>query len=167
MASNNLAAKSQKRNVPIQSRSIVLKDELVRTSILPNRISKKKIEELAIQKYKTCGKGIDFADVMQLQCSKNKAQRILKHCCRQIIGRDGSRQMPILFRSPKRTRPQRYYPSKFAEGRKNSSKNNDTSKNYSQNQTRVKVANYVTLHGKKISHETLDRAEKVYDAYIY
>lgn len=61
MASNNLAAKSQKRNVPIQSRSIVLKDELVRTSILPKRISKKKIEELAIQKYKTCGKGIDFA----------------------------------------------------------------------------------------------------------
>ena len=36
---------------------------------------------------------------MKFYCSKTKAQRILKDCCRQ----------GILFRSPKR--PQRYYPS--------------------------------------------------------
>jgi hypothetical protein len=39
-----------------------------------------------------------------------------------------------------------------------------TSKNYSENQTRAKVAKYVSLHGKKISHATLATAEKVYDA---
>jgi len=60
----------QSKNVPIRSGRIVLKDELVRTSILSKRISKKKIEELAIQKYKT---GIVFSDVIKLGCSKNKA----------------------------------------------------------------------------------------------
>jgi hypothetical protein len=73
----------------------------VHTSILSKRISKKKIEELAVQKYRARGKGIDFSDVMELRCSKANAQRILKDCCLQRI----------LFRSPKRTSPQRYYPS--------------------------------------------------------
>jgi hypothetical protein len=41
---------------------------------------------------------------------------------------------------------------------------NATSKNYSENQTRAQVAKYVTLYGKKISHATLEKAEKVYDA---
>jgi hypothetical protein len=45
-------------NVPIQSDGIVPKDELIHT--LCKRISKKKIEELAIQKYKTCGNGSVF-----------------------------------------------------------------------------------------------------------
>lgn len=54
--------------------------------------------------------------------------------------------------------------AKFAEGSKNSIDYKDTSKNYSENQTRAKVANYVSLLGKKISHGTLDKAEKVYDA---
>jgi hypothetical protein len=74
---------------------------LVHTSILSKCISKKKIEELAVQKYRACGQGIDFSDVMEFHCSKTNAQRILKDCCVQRI----------LFRSPKRTSPQRYYPS--------------------------------------------------------
>jgi hypothetical protein len=94
-------ADHQSSNVPIQYGEIVPKDELAHTSILSKRISKKKIEELAIQKYRTCGKGIDFSDVMKFNCSKTKAQRILKDCCQQRI----------LFRSPKRTNPQHYYPS--------------------------------------------------------
>jgi hypothetical protein len=94
-------AHHQPRNVPIQYGEIVPKDELGHTSILSKRISKKKIEELAVQKYRTCGQGIDFSDVMKFSCSKNKAQRILKDCCKQRI----------LFRSPKRTSPERYYPS--------------------------------------------------------
>ena len=94
-------ADHQSRNVPIQSAAIVPKDGLVRTSTLSKRISKKKIEQLATQKYRTCGQGIDFSDVMKCGCSKNKAQRILKDCCGQRI----------LFRSPKHTNPQRYYPS--------------------------------------------------------
>jgi hypothetical protein len=76
-------------------------EELVHTSILTKRISKKKIEELAVQKYRACGQGIDFSDVMEFRCSKANAQRILKDCCVQ----------KILFRSPKRTKPQQYYPS--------------------------------------------------------
>ncbi len=48
-----------------------------------------------------CSQGIDFSDITKLGCRKNKAQRILKDCCQQ----------GILFRSPKRTSPQRYYPS--------------------------------------------------------
>ena len=97
MAFNN----PQKRNVPIHSEVIVPKEELVHIPILPKRISKKKIEEIAVQKYKACGQGIDFSDVMEFRCSKANAQRILKDCCGQRI----------LFRSPKRTKPQRYYPS--------------------------------------------------------
>src|SRR5215831_12358827 len=97
MAFNN----PQNRNVPIHSGLIVPKGELVHTSILSKRISKKKIEELAVQKYRACGQGIDFSDVMEFHCSKTNAQRILKDCCGQRI----------LFRSPKRTSPQRYYPS--------------------------------------------------------
>ncbi|MFZ0510161.1 MAG: hypothetical protein WAM14_01030 [Candidatus Nitrosopolaris sp.] len=48
-------ANHQDRNVPIQSDGIVPKYELVHTYFLWKHISKKKIEELAIQKYKTCG----------------------------------------------------------------------------------------------------------------
>src|SRR5215467_1519613 len=50
----------------------------------------------------------------------------------------------------------------FAEGSRSNTKT--TSKNYSDNQTRAKVAKYVSLHGKKTSHATLAKAELVYDA---
>jgi hypothetical protein len=102
---------NQDRNVLIQYEVIVPKDELVHTYILCKRISKKKIEELAIQKYRTCGNGIDFSDVMEFRCTKNKAQRILKNCRQQRIGKDGTVHAAIFIRSPKRTSPQHYYPS--------------------------------------------------------
>jgi ParB family transcriptional regulator, chromosome partitioning protein len=54
--------------------------------------------------------------------------------------------------------------AKFAEGSNKSNNNNITSKNYSENQTRAQVAKYVSLYGKEISHTTLAKAEKVYDA---
>jgi hypothetical protein len=111
MSFNNPAANPQNRNVPIHSEMIVPNEELVHTSILSKRISKKKIEELAIQKYRACGQGIDFSDVMEFCCSKANAQRILKDCCQQRFGKDGTLHAPILFRSPKRTNPQRFYPS--------------------------------------------------------
>jgi hypothetical protein len=101
MVFDNPVSNPQNMNVPIQSNMIVPKDELVHTRIILKRIPKKKIEELAIQKYITCGKGIDFSDVMKFRCSKTKAQRILKDCCQQRI----------LFRSPQHTSPQHYYPS--------------------------------------------------------
>jgi hypothetical protein len=98
-------------NVPTQGDGIVLKDDLVHTLMYSKRIPKKKIEELAVQKYRGCGKGIDFSDVMEFRCSKTRAQRILKDCCQRSMGKDGILHAPILFRSPKRTRPQQYYPS--------------------------------------------------------
>ena len=52
--------------------------------------------------------------------------------------------------------------TKFAEGSRSNTKT--TSKNYSDNQTRAKVAKYVSLHGKKTSDATLAKAELVYDA---
>jgi hypothetical protein len=57
LASDNSLANLQNRNVPIQLTS---DDELVHGPILSKRISKKKVEELAIQKYRICGKGILF-----------------------------------------------------------------------------------------------------------
>ena len=54
--------------------------------------------------------------------------------------------------------------AKFAEGSDSSGNTKTTSKNHSENQTRAKVAKYVSLHGKKISHATLATAEKVYHA---
>jgi hypothetical protein len=100
---------NQVSNVPIQHDGIVPKDELAHTYTFRRRISKKKIEELAIQKYTRCGKGIDFSDVVkEFGCSKAKAQRILKDCCQQRMANDGS---SILFRRPKRTLPQQYFPT--------------------------------------------------------
>ena len=53
-------ANLQNRNVPIQFEEYVPNDELVHGPILSKRISKKKVEELAIRKYRICGKGILF-----------------------------------------------------------------------------------------------------------
>jgi hypothetical protein len=55
MASDNLLANLQNRNVPIQSEGVVPNDELVHRPILSKRISKKKIEELSIQQYRIYG----------------------------------------------------------------------------------------------------------------
>ncbi|MGC2681850.1 MAG: class I SAM-dependent methyltransferase, partial [Candidatus Nitrosopolaris sp.] len=67
----------------------------------------------------------------------------------------------VLFLTSLRVPPQESIIPKFAEG--DNSGNNDTiHKNHSESQTRAKVAKYVSLHGKKISHPTLATAEKVY-----
>jgi tRNA G37 N-methylase Trm5 len=73
-------AEYQSRNVPIQYGEIVPKDELDHTSILSNRISKKKIKEFAVQKYRHVGKVSIF---------------LMKDCCRQRIRKDGIVRAPI------------------------------------------------------------------------
>lgn len=77
-------------------------------------ILREEIEELAVRKYKECGRGIQYSDVMkEFNCSKAKAQRILKYSCSKtgIVIREGHnvRQDPILFRRG-RTNPQSYLP---------------------------------------------------------
>lgn len=74
------------------------------------------IEGLAVRKYKECGRGIQYSDIMiEFNCSKAKAQRVLKYSCSKtgIIIKDGHtvRQDPVFFRLHKRTNPQSYFPS--------------------------------------------------------
>jgi hypothetical protein len=100
------------KNVPIQSEHIVPNEQLVHILSCRKRISKTEIERLAVAKYKRCGKGIGFSDIVnQFGCSKTKAQRILKDCCSKRVDNAESRPAPILFRLPKRTKPQLYFPS--------------------------------------------------------
>ena len=98
--------------VPIQSEHIVPNEQLVHILPFRKRISKTEIERLAVEKYKRCGKGITFMDIVnKFGCSKTKAQRILKDCCSKRVHNAGSRPAPILFRLLKRTKPQQYFPS--------------------------------------------------------
>ena len=100
------------KNVPIQSGHIVPNEQLVHILSSRKHISKTEIERLAIEKYKRCGKGLSFSDIVnQVGCSKTKAQRILKDCCSKSVDNAGSRPAPGLFRLPKRTKPQQYFPS--------------------------------------------------------
>jgi hypothetical protein len=95
------------KNVPTTTNENVPLSELGR-STCRRYIPKRKIQELAIEKYKTTHEGIAFGDITGVfPCSKIKAQRILKDCCNRA--RNGSR--PLLFRSFKRTSPQQYFPS--------------------------------------------------------
>lgn len=114
MTFGNSRAHPEIRNVPIQSGGIVPTEELAHTYTFQNRISKKKVEQLAIEKFRRCGEGINFSDVVkEFGCYKTKAQRILKDCCQQRMGKDGRLYAPILFRAPTRTSPQQYYPAAF------------------------------------------------------
>lgn len=100
------------KNVPIRSEHIVPNEQLVHILPCRKRISKTEIERLAVEKYNSCGKGLSFSDiVIQFGCSKTKAQRILKDCCSKKVDNAASRPSTILFRLPKRTKPQLYFPS--------------------------------------------------------
>jgi hypothetical protein len=99
-----------KKNVPIATNQNVLLSELGHSTCRRKSIPKRKIEELAIEKYKAKGEGISFGDITSaFPCSKIKAQRILKDCCNKT----GNDSRPLLFRSFKRTSPQQYFPSCF------------------------------------------------------
>ena len=85
---------------------------LVHIAHYRKRISKKRVEQIAIEKYRKYGKGIDFTDVIREgPCSKEKSQRILKDCCIERIDKSGELHKPILFRAPTRTSPQQFFPN--------------------------------------------------------
>ena|SRR5947209_5288129 len=103
------------KNGPIQEGRNVPIHQLVHTHNYQKRISKKRVEEIAIEKYRKYGKGIDFTDVIREgPSSKEKSQRILKDCCRERMDKRGELQKPILFRAPTRTSPQQFFPTAFA-----------------------------------------------------
>ena len=85
---------------------------LVHIAHYRKRISKKRVEQIAIEKYRKYGKGIDFTDVIREgPCSKEKSQRILKDCSRERRDKSGELHKPILFRAPTRTSPQQFFPN--------------------------------------------------------
>jgi hypothetical protein len=100
------------KSVPIQRDGKVPIDELVHTSHYRKRISNKIVEQIAIEKYRKYGKGIDYTDVIREgPSSKEKSQRILKDCCRERRDKRGELHKPILFRAPTRTSPQQFFPN--------------------------------------------------------
>ena len=99
-------------NVPIAIKKNVPFRELAHTELPQKRISKNQVEELAIEIYRKCGRGIKFIDITRkFDCSKRKAQRILKNCCHKRMGKTGNWHQPILFRAVRRTSPQEYFPT--------------------------------------------------------
>jgi hypothetical protein len=89
--------------IPIQSDNVP-NGHLVH--VLPRYVSNKQaqIQRLAIEKYRTSGLGINFSDVINsFGYSKRNAQHILKMAC----------NTEILFRLPRRTKPQFYFPAAF------------------------------------------------------
>jgi hypothetical protein len=100
------------KSVPIQSGGKVPIDELVHTSHYRKRISKKIVEQIAIEKYIKYGKGIDYTDVIREgSSSKEKSQCILKDCCSERRDKRGELHKPILFRAPTRTSQQQFFPN--------------------------------------------------------
>ena len=100
------------KNVPIQLNRNVPIDELGHNTSYGKRISAKRLEEIAIEKYTKCGLGINFSDVTtEFACSKPKAQRKLKLCSQQRADKRAKTNKPVLFRASKRTHPQQYFPS--------------------------------------------------------
>jgi mannose/fructose-specific phosphotransferase system component IIA len=100
------------KEVPITTNENVPLYELGHSICRRKSIPKRKIEELAIEKYRTTGEGIVFTDITgAFPCSKNKAQRILKDCRNKTISKTSNDSKPLLFRSFKRTSPQQYFPS--------------------------------------------------------
>ena len=75
---------------------------------IPNTV----LEELALKKYHTNGKGITFVNLVEeFSCTKNKAQRRLKNACIEKRDKNG-KKFAILFRlDNERTKPQQYFPA--------------------------------------------------------
>ena len=109
---NSLNHLSTSTHVPIANDKIVPFDELVHKPYYSKPISQKALEQFALVKYRSCGRGLTFSDVeKEFSCSKRKAQCKLKRSCVRWMDKRGRFRQPILFRAPKRTLPQQYFPT--------------------------------------------------------
>ena len=69
-----------RKNVLLDSKLSVLDSEVAHVPIRCRRITRKAIEDLAIEKYRYCGKGITFKDLqVRFSFKKTKGQRSLKY----------------------------------------------------------------------------------------
>lgn len=92
------------KNVPVESVQIV---PIGLFAQCRKNISSKKIEDLAIEKFKKSKKGITFVDLREkFGISKRRAQRKLKGCCEKD---PFPSEKKVLF-TPEKHKPQRYYP---------------------------------------------------------
>ena len=72
----------------------------------------KDLEDLALKKYQTNGKGITLDDLVEeYKCLQTKAQRRLKNACKEKIDKDGKKRSALFRLDDKRTIPQQYFPS--------------------------------------------------------
>lgn len=103
---------SDDKNVLLQMNENVPIDELVQSTHLRGYILKKRIEDLAIEKYRSTGNGITFQDLRrEFLIKKSKAQRSLKHFHAKGVlftGKDLISQGIDLIRNKN---PQQYFPS--------------------------------------------------------
>src|SRR6476646_12129458 len=85
------------KSVPIQRDGKVPIYDLVHIPHYRKHISKKRVEQIAIEKYRKYGKGIDFTDLIREgPSSKEKSQRILKDCCIERIDKRGQLHIYVL-----------------------------------------------------------------------
>jgi hypothetical protein len=85
-------------------------DQIVPIDLLDQRrknISSKKIEDLAVERFRKSKKGITFLDIREkFGINKRRAQRKLKNCCERV---PFPSKKKVLF-TPEKHKPQRYYP---------------------------------------------------------
>jgi hypothetical protein len=111
-ASNDYSYVELRKSVLCHSKSNVPDSKVVHVSTTDLRITRKTVEDLAIEKYRYSGKGITYQD-LQDRCSlkKKRAQRSLKHFhMNQVLFTAGDLTSKgiILLQN---TNPQQYFPA--------------------------------------------------------
>jgi hypothetical protein len=100
-----------RKNVLVDSDSSVLDPQVAHVPIGRRRITRKTIEDLAIEKYRLCGKGITIKEVQErFSLRKAKVQRSLKHFHRNRT-LFTARDLDCHGISLQNTNPQQYFPS--------------------------------------------------------
>jgi len=101
-----------RENVQLDSKLSVLDRQVAHITIGCRRITRKTIEDLAIEKYRLCGKGITIKEVQErFSLRKAKVQRSLKHFHRNrtlFTAGDLNSQGIYLIQN---TNPQQYFPA--------------------------------------------------------
>jgi hypothetical protein len=111
MVSNAYPYFESRENVLLDSKLNIRDGEVAHVPTAGRRITRKTIEDLAIEKYRLCGKGITIKEVQErFSIRKAKVQRSLKHFHRNstlFTARDLDCQGIFL----QNTNPQQYFPS--------------------------------------------------------
>lgn len=111
-AGNNYSYPEVEKSVQLDYKSNVLEHQVAHVPIAGRQITRKTIEGLATEKYRSCGKGITFEDLQKrFSLRKTRVQRSLKHfhdCHVLFTGGDLISQGIHLIQN---TNPQQYFPT--------------------------------------------------------